>query len=359
MANEPRVRYVTTHDGARIAFWTFGKGLPLIYLAGGPWSHVELWDVPACRQWYERLARNRRLVRYDVRGTGLSERGVSDHSLDALLLDLTAVVGSLGLERFALLGAADGGPLAVAYAARYPERVAQMILWCTWARSADLGLTRSPVWLGLLAQDWDLLPDACAHLALGWPAGDTGRAAARRLVESVSPEVARAALAAVSAFDVTDLLPRLRTPTLVLHRRDIPWLPVDVARALASQIPDARLIVLEGEALAPFVGATEPVARAIDEFLQENAERAVPRAVSVAAPDRQDARPTNPTAIRLTAREVEVLRLLARGSTNAEIARELCLSIRTVERHIANSYAKIGARGRADATAYALTRGLI
>jgi hypothetical protein len=116
VAAEPRVRYVTTHDGVRIAFWAFGHGMPLVYLTGGPWSHVELWDVPECRQWYERRTRNRMLVRYDVRGTGLSQRAVSDHSLDALLHDLTAVVDGLGLDRFALLGAADAGPVAVAYA---------------------------------------------------------------------------------------------------------------------------------------------------------------------------------------------------------------------------------------------------
>jgi len=163
----------------------------------------------------------------------------------------------------------------------------------------------------------------------------------------------------VSTFDVTDLLPRLRMPTLVLHRRDIPWLPVDVARSLASQVADARLIVLEGDSLAPFVGLTEPAACASDEFLQEKAGRVAQRAARGAAPDREDAHLADPPATRLTAREVEVLRLLATGSTNAEIAQELCLSIRTVERHVANSYAKIGARGRADATAYALRCGLI
>lgn len=359
VAITPGVRYVTTPDGVRIAFWTLGEGLPLVYLTGGPWSHVELWDVPACRQWNQRLAQSRRLVRYDVRGTGLSQRAVADHSLNALLLDLTAVVDGLGLERFALFGAADAGPLVVAYAARYPDRVAHLVLWCTWARSADLRLTRSPVWLGLLDQDWDLLPDTCAHLALGWPMGDIGRAAARRLIESVTPEVARAALAAVSQFDVTDLLPRLRMPTLVLHRRDIPWLPVGIARALASPIPDARLIVLEGESLAPFVGAAEPVASAIDEFLHEGAGQAAPLAALGAARDHEDAHLTDPIETRLTARERQVLRLLATGSTNAEIANELCLSTRTIERHVANSYAKIGARGRADATAYALRCGLV
>lgn len=121
------IQYATTADGLRIAFWTLGEGQPLVYLAGGPWNHIELWDVPECRRWYERLARQRMLVRYDVRGTGLSERNVFDHSLDALVRDVEAVVGRLGLLRFGLLGAADGGQVAAAYAARHPDQISRLI----------------------------------------------------------------------------------------------------------------------------------------------------------------------------------------------------------------------------------------
>ena len=135
---EPRIRYATTADGVSIAFWTLGEGEPLVYMAGGPWGHVELWDIPQCRSWYERLAQQRMLVRYDVRGTGWSERDVSDHSLDALVADAEAVVERLGLDRFAMFGAFDAGPVAIAYAARHPERVSHLILWCSWARSSDM-----------------------------------------------------------------------------------------------------------------------------------------------------------------------------------------------------------------------------
>ena len=106
---EPRIRYATTPDEVSIAFWTLGEGPPLVYMAGGPWGHVELWDIPECRRWYERLAQKRMLVRYDVRGTGWSERDVSDHSLDALVADVEAVVDRLGLDRFDMFGAFDAG----------------------------------------------------------------------------------------------------------------------------------------------------------------------------------------------------------------------------------------------------------
>jgi DNA-binding CsgD family transcriptional regulator len=212
----------------------------------------------------------------------------------------------------------------------------------------------------LLDQDWELMTDTCAHLALGWPAGETGRHAAQRLRESVTPEAARAALEAMGGFDVTELLPKLKVPTLVLHRGSIPWLPVDIARELASRIPDARLSVLEGESTAPYLGDTEAVASAIDEFLGEGEEgRIAPWEAGVPGAEQEETDLARAYPDGLTTREVEVLRRLAGGRTNGEIAEELFVSVRTVERHIANIYAKIGARGRANATAYALTHNLI
>jgi len=204
------------------------------------------------------------------------------------------------------------------------------------------------------------MTDTCAHLALGWPAGEVGRHAAQRLRESVSPEAARAALAAMGRFDVTDLLLRLKATTLALHRSDIPWLPVSIARELASRIPDARLMILEGESTAPYLGDTEATAGAIHEFLGEVQEGRTERREAYALPsERNGSGPARGHSHGLTQREVEVLRCLAGGQTNTEIAEELYVSARTVERHIANIYAKIGTRGRANATAYALTGGLV
>ena len=356
---QPRIRYAITVDGVSIAFWTLGKGEPLVYMAGGPWGHVELWDIPECRRWYERLAQERMLVRYDIRGTGYSERDVSDHSLDALVADVEAVVDRLDLDRFEMFGAFDAGPVAIAFSARHPERVSHLVLWCSWARTSEMRSPRIRAWLGLIDQDWELMTDTCAHLALGWPAGEVGRHAAQRLRESVSPEAARAALEAMGTFDVTELLPNLKVPTLVLHRSDIPWLPVSIARELASRIPDARLSILEGESTAPYLGDTQ-AASAIDEFLGEGkVGRTAQREADAHPSERDGSGPTRGYPHGLTEREVEVLRHLAGGRTNDEIAKELFVSVRTVERHVANIYAKIGARGRANATAYALSHNLI
>src|SRR5919201_288289 len=212
-------------------------------------SHGELWVSPECRRWYERLARQRLLVRYDVRGTGLSEREVSDYSLEALLLDLEAVVDRLDLARFALFGAADAGPVAIAYAARHPERVSRLVLWCAWARGADIESPRIRAWRELLSRDWELMTETCAHLALGWSAGEIGRQATERLRQSVTREGLEAALE--------------------LHRREISWLPVSVARDLAARLRDARLTIFEGESTAPYLPDAEAIAQAIDEFLRE------------------------------------------------------------------------------------------
>ena len=358
---EPRIRYATSSDGVSIAFWTLGEGKkPLVCMAGGPWCHVESWYLPESRRWYERLAQERMLVWHDLRGTGWSEREVSDYSLEALVADVEVVVDRLGLHEFGVLASVDAGPVAVAYAARHPERVSRLVLWCSWARTSDLISPRMEAWFGLMDQDWELTTDTCVHLALGWSVGEAGRDAAQHLRESVAPEAMRAALEAVGTFDVTELLPGLKVPTLVLHRRDIPWLPVDIARSVASRIPDARLMVLEGEATAPYLGDSEAAAGAIDEFLDETeVERTVRGEAGVSEAEQERARLTRSYPDGLTPREVEVLWRLAGGKTNSEIAEELYVSVRTVERHIANIYAKIGTRGRANATAYALTRGLI
>ena len=116
---EAAVRYAKTTDGISIALWTLGTGEPLVYMAGAPWCHVELLQIPKCLRWYERLAENRMLVRYDVRGSGLSDREVTDHTLNAQLLDLEAVIDCLGLDKFCLFAAANAGPVAIAYAARH------------------------------------------------------------------------------------------------------------------------------------------------------------------------------------------------------------------------------------------------
>ena len=270
---EPSIQYAQTADGVSIAFSTLGDGAPLVY-APLFFSHIQLeWQFTEYRRWYQRLAARRMLIRYDGRGTGLSDRNIAEYSLDASVLDLEAVVDRLGLERFALFGYYHTGLAAIVYAVRHPERVTHLILWHAFARSSDyVGSPQVEATRALWEKDWELATETIAHHRLGWSQGEPAAQFAALMRECVTPEYRKAFNRARREFDVTALLPQLRVPTLVLHRRQYSTLPVDIARGLASKIPDARLVLLEGASLAPYLEDTDAVVRAIYEFLGEEEE---------------------------------------------------------------------------------------
>ncbi len=271
---EPRVQYAKTKDGVSIAYSTLGEGMPLVSMPF-PFAHLQLeWETPETRSWYERLAIKRQVVRYDGSGTGLSDRDVTDYSLDAKVLDLEAVVDCLGLEQFALFSPVASGPVGIAYAVRHPEQVSHLILWNSFARTTDrTGGPQVQALLQLANADWELFTETFAHVVFGWSEGEPARRFAALIRESVTQEGLQTALAAPD-IDVTELLPQVRSPTLVLHRREAPFPSVDTARGLASHIPNARLALLEGASGGPHLGDTEAVLRAIYEFLGEGEEAA-------------------------------------------------------------------------------------
>ena len=274
---EPRIQYAQTKDGVSIAFWTLGKGMPLIMMPPAAFSHVQLeWRVPEARRCYERLAESRKLVRYDLRGTGLSQRDVTDfYSLGSQVTDLEAVVDRLGLERFALFGFCSSGPAAIAYAARHPQRVSHLILWCSYARGSDYTTTpQMEALIGLIDKDWELFTETLSHARLGWSEGEPAQRFAELVRESSTPATMQAGVSQISTCDVTGLLSQIGSPTLVLHRRHVPAPEVDIATGLASRLPNACLVVLEGTSILPYLGDMESVLAAIDEFLGEDEEAA-------------------------------------------------------------------------------------
>ncbi len=268
---EPRIQYAQTADGVNIALWALGKDTPLVLMFPLPFSHIQLeWQMPELRVWYELLATMRTLVRYDFRGSGLSDRDVTDFSLDAHVSDLEAVVDRLDLGRFALLGFYHSGPVAIAYAARHPERVSHLILWCSWARGSDVpASTQVQATRAFIRLNWETYTETTAGVFLGWSEGEKAHQFAAFMRECTTPEAAQAAVEATNEFDVTDVLPQITTPTLVLHRRQLRFPDLGIARGLASRIPQARLAVLEGDSMAPYLGDSDGVARAIAEFLGE------------------------------------------------------------------------------------------
>jgi len=278
---EPRIQFALTGDGVRIAYATMGTGRPLVFMAPLPFRHVELeWRLPEDRRWLERLTCGREVVRYDPRGLGLSERAVASFDVDALVLDLTAVVDALSGDPLALFACVNSAPIAIAYAARHPERVSHLVLWCPVARMADSMPPQVVTLLDVAENDWMLFTEAAAHVMVGWAKGDAGHRYAEYLRACVTPDVMRPLIVGLRSGDVSELLRAVQAPTLVLHRRDVQSVPMALVSDLAGKIPGARLLVFDGEHMRLGVDDVEGPARAVDEFLGDVG--ATPRALSPA-----------------------------------------------------------------------------
>ena len=355
MVTVPRISYARGVDGVSLAFTVAGEGPALVFVPWVPFSNLRAeWQNPVLNRVFERLAGSLTLVHYDGRGTGHSQRDVTDLSLDAMVSDLEAVVDRAGLAEFSLLGQYNSCPHAIAYAALHPDRVKRMALFGGSARGWNaMSAKQTQALLSLIEQDWDLFADSAAHQWMGWSAGETGRAVADAIRGAVTPQIARATMQAASAVDVTELLPRVASPTLVLHPRGITQIPVDVARSLALDLPRGRLVLLDSVQPVLFGEDPHEVVTMLARFFAEGVEPADAPPPGMTGGSRSASRSDG-----LSRRELEVLRLVATGESNAQIARRLGLSVHTIERHVANLYRKIGARGRADATAYALRNGL-
>ncbi len=352
----PSPRFGRTSEGVRIGFVESGSGPPLVHLPGIPFSNLEgEWRVPVLEAAYERLGRSVRLVQYDGRGTGLSQRDVSDFSLPAMQSDLDAVVGALELKRFALLGFYASVPVAIAYAARHPERVTRLILFGGsvrgWVPMSGPGMQAL---LSLIERDWDMFVESAAHAWLGWPDGESGRLAADWFRTATTPAIARAVLTELHDVDVSAEAASIRCPALVIHRRDATVIPLATSAELAAALQDAELRIVAGSSASLFFEGADEMVDLIAGFATGGAGE--PSSLPPATAGAGAAPAVRPGG--LSRRELEVLRLLASGDSNAEIAHRLGLSVHTVERHVANIYRKIDARGRADATAYAVRRGL-
>lgn len=343
---EPRIEYATTSDGVRIACFAMGEGKPLLISATPPWSHVQQeWQIPAVGSWLRGLAQHMRVVRYDCRGTGLSDRTPVDFSVEAQVRDMEAVADHFDIDSFALWATIGGSPPSIVYASRHPERVSHLMTWGAFARG-DWLMDKIPGWQSLttlISENWQLYTDTFAQAAFGWPDSDTAAGYAQLTRDAITPGAMLALVGQLPAIDVTAEAQAIRAPTLVMTRRNSPISGVDEARRLANLIPGARLLILDGSSPAPFLEDPDSVRAAVLDFVRTEVEVRTPR----------------PAPAPLTEREREVLRLLAGGHSGKEIAVELAISVATAQRHIANIYAKIGARGRVDAVAYAFEHGML
>jgi pimeloyl-ACP methyl ester carboxylesterase/DNA-binding CsgD family transcriptional regulator len=334
------VRFAGTPAG-RVAYSMTGTGPPLVCAFG--WvSHLGMmWENPDHRRFVEALAREHTVIRYDKLGCGLSDRARTDFSLASELATLDALVEHLELKRFALFGSCESGQVAAAYAVRHPEVLSSLIVYGSCARGADLApdevkrsvlsLVRAHWGLGsrVLADIW--FPDAPAELTALF---------ARMQRSAATADTAASLLDMFYRFDVADLLPMVRVPTLVAHRRGSRAVRFELGRELAALIPGAQLAALDGRMQPIDAEDVDAAASALLSFLRDQNGPLTPR-------DQGGTRGPNAGGGPLTPRELQVADLIADGHTNAEIARTLGVSVRTVDSHVEHVRTKLGVRARA------------
>ncbi|MGH7446916.1 MAG: alpha/beta fold hydrolase [Longimicrobiales bacterium] len=347
------IRFAEAPDGVRIAYAVAGRGPPLVRAAH--WlSHLEYeWRSPLWRTWLQAMSQRCTLIRYDERGCGLSDRHVEGFRFEDWIGDLEVVVDACGLERFALAGMSQGGPIAIAYAAKHPERVSHLVLYGTYLR----GRAHQPgpelereteTLIRLIELGWGRADspyaDIFASLFLGQPDAEQRREFTELQRQSASQATAAAIVRGFDAINVTEIAQTLSVPTLVLHSRNDARVPFEEGRRTASLIPGARLVALEGA--SHILQQGEP---ALDQFLDDVfAFLAVPA----------DSVPRSRGSVTaLTRRERDVLELIARGADNHAIAERLFLSSSTVRNHITRIFAKLGVRNRAEAIVHARRTG--
>ncbi len=341
-----RVQYATRRDGARIAFGRIGRG-PVLLMPPGQMSQLDWWGkAPGSEAFLRAMAHHRTLVTYDRHGFGLSHRDRTDFSDEDDMRDMDAVFGALGVERVDLLGISGGGVISLLFASRHCDLVGRVVLYgCGLPHQSASRTTRLNVLGDLMDADYELYLRTIMMTL--FPSGADAQTV-ESFVEinrsAATMEMQRSMGAARTSPDRPDLraiLSELRSPVLVIHRRGDRAVPFENAIELAGAIEGARLVSLDGDAHFPWVGDWRSVVSPIVEFLIDSGTKGTAN------------------GLRLTNRETEVLRLVAAGRTNPQIALALTISTNTVARHISSILTKMGAANRTEAGVRALRERIL
>ena len=329
-------------DGRRIAYATVGEG-PLILFAGRWVTHLEEeWDDPGARSFFEELARTHRVVRYDRLGAGLSDRELpGPPTPESETNQLAAVLDACGDEPATVFACSCAGLATARFASARPDRVRNVVFFGGYASRDDIPEATRRSLVDFVQVNWQLAAQMLAGLFLPRGSGEEIAAISRYQRHSADADVAAAFLELDLSSDAREFLPLVTVPALVLHRRDDRTVPIGRGRELASLLPNARFVTLSGDSHLPWMDDRRELQRALAGFLED----AVPVESNGDSP--------------LTRRETEVLRLVAAGLSNREIASSLVLSEHTVHRHVANILQRLGHSSRAAAAAHGTRAGLI
>ena len=354
------IRFATTNDGVRLAYAAAGVGPPLLKTAN--WlNHLEFdWKSPVWQHWFGLLSSHHRFFRYDIRGTGLSDRVDTGLDFATQIGDLERVTEAAGLDRFALLGISQGAAVAIEYAIRHPGRVSHLIVHGGyakgWARRGPESLRNGRALVELVRVGWGAETAAFRRIFAELLMPQASEEQANWLSElqrrTTTPEVAARILEAFGDIDIADRLGLVTTPTLVLHSRRDAIVPFEQGRKVAAGIPGATFVELESEnhLLIESEPAWQRFQEAVAGFLGWHREAPKRRAA--------DTPPANVDLATLTTREREILDLVAGGENNLEIAAKLFISEKTVRNHLTAIFDKLGVSSRSQAIVFARDRGV-
>ena len=281
MAKTPSTHYVKS-DGANIAYQVIGEGPADLLFVPGFVSNVEtIWQSPEQGEFFRRIASFCRLILFDKRGTGMSDRNSQIFTLEQRMHDVQAILDAVGSKRATLFGISEGGPMSLLYAATYPKRTSSLVLYGAYAKRSW-----APDYpFGWKDEQWQTVLDDIEHhwgklQLLGYlrsrrtirrssPVGDPDTA--ERVASYYNATASRAAAAAIlkmnREIDVRNVLPAIRVPTLILHRHAERVLDVGHARYMAEHIRGARLVELPGEDHQPWLGDRDSVLNELKKFL--------------------------------------------------------------------------------------------
>jgi len=339
-----QISFCTTTDGVRIAYATAGRGPPLIR-AGSWMTHIEHdWNSPVWRHWLRELTREHTLVRFDIRGSGLSDHDVPEQGVEAWVRDLEAVIESLGWQQFPLIGLCQGGAMAAVYAARHPGRVSRLLLYNAYAQGAftagvpEHKAEEAEALAGMIKIGWGRQSGAFREVfaRLMAPREATDQVAWWQELQRVTaePESAARLWRGFHQLDIRDLLEQIQAPTLVAHVKGDRMVPFEAGRSLAGRIPGARFLPLEGgnHILQPDDAGWRTFVEELRTFLSDD-----PAGSGVAPAGFEE----------LTRRERAVLEYVAQGLSNPDIADSLSIAPKTARNHVSNICCKLDVASRA------------